>query len=100
MLFGRKKADRGMQEEVTKIPSGGKQAGFKKKSGDAQEKHMGDFGTMDMLKPKTETAAQGTSEGPREQAGRRRLRKEITEREEGQDRRAESPEEFPGHDPV
>lgn len=64
MLFGRKKADRGMQEEVTKIPSGGKQAGFKKKSGDAQEKHMGDFGTMDMLKPKTETAAQEPAKAP------------------------------------
>lgn len=64
MLFGRKKTDSGIQEEVTKIPSGGKQAGFKKKSGDAQEKHMGDFGTMDMPKPKTETAAPEPAKAP------------------------------------
>ena len=65
MLFGKKKNTESMpQEEVTKIPSGAKQGGFKKKQEPVQEKHMGDFGTMDMSKPRTETAAPEPARAP------------------------------------
>lgn len=64
MLFGRKKTESGMQEEVTRIPSGGKQAGFKKKQEGTQEKYMGDFGTMEPPKAKAEAAVQGPAKAP------------------------------------
>lgn len=64
MLFGRKRTGSGIQEEVTKIPSGGKQAGFKKKTEGAQEKYMGDFGTMEPPKLKAESAVRDPAKAP------------------------------------
>ena len=65
MLFGKKKTDSTAQQEATKIPSGNKQGGgFKKKTDQQQEKYMGDFGTMDMPKPKVEAAAQEPAKAP------------------------------------
>lgn len=64
MLFGRKKTDSGIQEEVTRIPSGDRQAGFKKKPEGAQKKYMGDFGAMEPPKPKAEAAVPEPAKAP------------------------------------
>lgn len=63
MLFGKKKksAETAIREEATKIPSGNgssKQGGFKKKSEQVQDAHMGDFGTLDAPKPVKEVATE------------------------------------------
>lgn len=53
-----------MQEEATKIPSTGKQGGLRKKTEQVDEKYMGDFGTMDIPKPKEEASVQELAIAP------------------------------------
>lgn len=65
MLFVKKKMAKAvMQEEATKIPSTGKQGGLRKKTEQVDEKYMGDFGTMDIPKPKEEASVQELAIAP------------------------------------
>lgn len=64
MLFSKKKTESAIQEDVTKIPSGSKQASFKKKSEKAQEQYLGDFMTMEPAKGTTDVAEKAPSKAP------------------------------------